>query len=345
MSDPALGEQLDRIKRLIEQDDLDEAIDQLKGLLFGGSAKRYDEVILFASRYNRLRRDWRMEELTREQYDAKRNRLSASLIDMLKELTKDVSRQDLPVAAEVAMTPPGKRALDVAESVSYESILGINNLKRISWIGRGMQAARSVCRVLTPGGTGTGFLVAPNVVMTNHHVIPDAASAGKSFVEFNYQEDADGRPLETVRYRLSPDPASFKTSPKALLDYTLAVVLADPAKPPLESWGHLPLNANADPVPTELVVIIQHPNGGPKQIALSANAVMGTRGRLIHYTTDTMPGSSGSPVFNDSWQVIAIHHVGGAVAKGTDGKSRYVNEGILMSAIRPDAGDRWPKSS
>jgi endonuclease G len=53
-----------------------------------------------------------------------------------------------------------------------------------------------------------------------------------------------------------------------------------------------------------------------------------------------MPGSSGSPVFNDSWHVIAIHHA--AVRAADDSQHRYVNEGILMSAIKPDAGRIWP---
>ena len=30
----------------------------------------------------------------------------------------------------------------------------------------------------------------------------------------------------------------------------------------------------------------------------------------MHYETDTAPGSSGSPVFNDQWEVVALHHSG-----------------------------------
>ena len=31
---------------------------------------------------------------------------------------------------------------------------------------------------------------------------------------------------------------------------------------------------------------------------------------MAHYTGDTKPGSSGSPVFSDAWEVIALHHSG-----------------------------------
>jgi endonuclease G, mitochondrial len=103
----------------------------------------------------------------------------------------------------------------------------------------------------------------------------------------------------------------------------------------------LRLNPHADPIPTEHVVIIQHANGGPKQIALSANAVLQVKPPWLHYSTDTLPGSSGSPVFNDLWQVIAVHHAEGPELKRPDGYC-YSNEGVLASAIKPDLGKDWP---
>jgi V8-like Glu-specific endopeptidase len=137
------------------------------------------------------------------------------------------------------------------------------------------------------------------------------------------------------------DPGTlFRTSPA--LDYTVVAVRPDPARPPLEGWGVLHLNPNADPGPSEHVVIVQHPNGGPKQIVLTANAVLQVKPPYLHYSTDTMPGSSGSPVFNDMWQVIALHHAEGPLVKMPGGGVRYSNEGMLLSAIKPDLGKDWP---
>ena len=32
--------------------------------------------------------------------------------------------------------------------------------------------------------------------------------------------------------------------------------------------------------------------------------------RFLVYQSDTAPGSSGSPIFNDSWQIVGVHHAG-----------------------------------
>jgi hypothetical protein len=85
------------------------------------------------------------------------------------------------------------------------------------------------------------------------------------------------------------------------------------------------------------VPIVQHPNGQPKQIALTSSVVVRVKSPLLHYTTDTMGGSSGSPVFNDLWQVVAIHHAAGPKINGV-----ATNEGILMAAIRDKLGKDFP---
>lgn len=56
--------------------------------------------------------------------------------------------------------------------------------------------------------------------------------------------------------------------------------------------------------------IIQHPRGNPKQVAIRENRVIDVFDDFVHYVTDTEPGSSGSAVFNDQWEVISLHHSG-----------------------------------
>ena len=56
--------------------------------------------------------------------------------------------------------------------------------------------------------------------------------------------------------------------------------------------------------------IIQHPSGERKQLAVRENQIVDVLDNFLHYKTDTSPGSSGSPVFNDQWEIVALHHSG-----------------------------------
>jgi len=99
-------------------------------------------------------------------------------------------------------------------------------------------------------------------------------------------------------------------------------------------WGSLDLAFNANSVAlADHVTIIQHPMGGPKQICLTDNKVINIFDGKLQYTTDTMPGSSGSPVFNDQWRVVAIHHAGGNLVTNTRGDRVFANQGILIKSI------------
>jgi V8-like Glu-specific endopeptidase len=318
----------------IAQGEVALVLDQLLNYLSASALDLRDEVILLTARYNRLRREERKGVVSRDTAQAEQNRLLNALLELLEEVPKKISKELSPSPAPAPMA----EKIAVPEEVGLEKIIGVNNLKQISWIERGLQVSKCVCRILTPGGMGSGFLIVPDLLMTNNHVIRDSDTAAQSVAEFNYQHDFEGNVLPTCRYKL--DAGRFHTSPE--LDYTIVGVLPDPNKPNLESWGHAFLNPHADPVPGEHVIIIQHPNGGLKQIVLTANQVVGLWDHRLHYTTDTMPGSSGSPVFNDMWQAIAIHHAGGDLQINAKGDKRFINEGVLMSTIKSNAGSFWP---
>jgi Trypsin-like peptidase domain len=116
----------------------------------------------------------------------------------------------------------------------------------------------------------------------------------------------------------------------------------------IERFGRLPLiSVSGKGVGGEWVSIVQHPNGQPKQIAIRASQIIHldpasvpgvNLDHFIYYSTDTDPGSSGSPVFNDQWQVLALHHkaVPAPVKPGAERakKVRWIaNEGVRISAI------------
>jgi endonuclease G len=190
----------------------------------------------------------------------------------------------------------------------------------IQFFDRGTVASKAVCRIVTqlPGGQafGTGFLVTPHLLLTNHHVFQDAATASQSHTEFNYQLSPD-RTLPIESFDLAPD--TFFLTDEGL-DFSLVAVAPRSANgTPLASFGFCPLiGAEGKILTGQPVNIIQHPNGDLKQVVIRDNKLLdlpekakGTNiDQYAYYEADTEPGSSGSPVFNDQWEVIALHHSG-----------------------------------
>jgi len=270
------------------------------------------------------------------------------------------------IDASAAVVPPDKRAdrrtralddsgLSVRKSLiegeradpkGFERIIGTSDLLSINFLDRGRRAANAVCRIKLPvdGGLsfGTGMLVGPRLLLTNNHVLATAAEAAQAEAEFAYEADLDGVILPPVSYNLDPHSLFFTSTD---LDITLvAVAPLSEHGVPVERFGWLTLlPVSGKSVDGEWVTIIQHPDGLPKQIAIHASQIVrltqdqvpGTNlDRFIHYSTDTEPGSSGSPVLNDQWQVIAVHHKAVPSPDATPTKPSWLaNEGVRVSAI------------
>ena len=208
-----------------------------------------------------------------------------------------------------APTGPGVSALGYPRAL--ERVLGTNDLMGIGFFERGLRTARPVARLQirtprsAPVGYGTGFMVSPRLLLTNHHVFESAESAVGSLAEFNFQVDPDGQMQSSRAFGFAPEDF-FLTD--AALDYTLVALKPDAG---LTEFGWLRLIEETGKVLVgETVNIIQHPNGEPKQLAIRENRVVDELDRFLHYQTDTAPGSSGSPVCNDQWEVVALHHSG-----------------------------------
>ena len=194
---------------------------------------------------------------------------------------------------------------------SLERVLHTNDLMGLRFFEQGLQVANAVGRLHIRDergqsqGYGTGFLVSPRLLLTNHHVLASAAQAKRSLVEFNFQESANAEMKPSRTFALAPSTLFLSD---ADLDYALVAVAADAQ---LSPYGWLPLiEEQGKLLVGERVNIIQHPNGEAKQLAIRNNQVVDELELFLHYQTDTSPGSSGSPVFNDQWEVVALHHSG-----------------------------------
>lgn len=191
----------------------------------------------------------------------------------------------------------------------------------VDFLYQGAECARAVCRIKVPGSLGSGFLIASRrYIMTNNHVLSSVQQADDSIAQFFFEH---GR--EPISVNLLPQ--QFFITNKAL-DYT--IVACDPSPLPEIT----PFVLHMDPARIsrhEAVNIIQHPKGRRKEIAIHNNQVIRVQDKVLHYRTDTEPGSSGSPVTNNDWQLVALHHAG-----WKEDETRAINEGIKIPTIVAD---------
>ncbi|WP_328740771.1 endonuclease [Streptomyces erythrochromogenes] len=251
---------------------------------------------------------------TRERVNSRLNRLGV-------DWAMATAIERTPATATTGTSLDLDRELVSTDLLMLERFMGRNDLIGIDYLEGGFLAARSIGRITvrSPGSShhGTGFLVSPSLLMTNNHVLGSAEEAAAGVIEFNFQAGLDGQPLVPVVFQL--DPQSFFITHRDL-DFTVVAVSGRSRDgQPLAAFGRLPLKeAQGKAVIGELVNIIQHPNGEPKQLALRDNQIVDVLDDFVHYSADTARGSSGAPVFNDQWEVVALHHAG-APRKDRDG--------------------------
>ena len=263
----------------------------------------------------------------------------------------------------------GRAVPTLVETIGLERVLGKADFLGIQFVELALAVARFVGRVhirQRPGrtaGFGTGFMVSPRLLLTNNHVLPSADFATHSEIEFDYQYDRRGHLLPVIVFGLEPE--AFLLTDQAL-DYTLVAV-----RPTSLTGTDLQLYGWSRLDPTEgkallgdALNVIQHPKGEAKQIVLRSNQLVDLFDHFAHYVTDTEPGSSGAPVYNDEWEVVALHHsgvprtdaAGNYLAKDgtiwrpgmdTDQIAWVANEGIRVSSLvdhvkrQPMPNDSW----
>jgi V8-like Glu-specific endopeptidase len=214
-----------------------------------------------------------------------------------------------------------------SEGSVQEKIIGEDTLRHVRVLELALEAARAVVHVTLLGGYGTGFVVGDDLLMTNNHVLDSADRAMGSTFTFDYQLDVAGKLQDTTVVSAQAD-GLFHTNPD--LDYTVVQLaeVPDSAKP----LRLRPVRVKRD----DRVAIIQHPGGHVKKISMQNNFVAYADDRVVQYTTSTMPGSSGSPVFDEEFEVVAIHHSGGMLAEPGSQRHYLRNAGSSMVAVLRD---------
>ena len=211
------------------------------------------------------------------------------------------------------------------------------------------QLGRKVGWLITPvvGNPGyfwicTGFLVGPDLFMTNHHCL-------------HHRDTGEQHPIESFRlymnYYQEPDVdptrggLTARVSAILKMDEEKDYALLRLDKRIGDTYGWLELDPSNRPNSSESVKLISHPDGRSKEIVRRNSQILDLPPDIpddfpyFFYLADTQGGSSGSPVFlRDGTGVIGIHHHGYVDAQG---EPRF-NIGTLMKYIVPEIEQYLP---
>lgn len=311
--------------------------------------------------------------------------LVKTIFDLLRELEREgiVDKflaevyQSLPNKPEVrkavaslvpqAATPPRNDA--VALSVQKDGAVVANeptnafapglqrnvkpHLKQLDlhiWLKKLAEIERQVCRIEFNGNAaGTGFLVGPDLVLTNWHVVVAANAANQLnqlACRFDYQRLENGTRQQGTAVTLHTDgciasspysPAELTQNPETplptadQLDYALLRLAKPVGLEEKRGWVDM-TKGSATLKKGDALLIVQHPDGAPMKLALDTDSIIkyNDNNTRLRYATNTEAGSSGSPCFNMDWELVALHHFGDPTWTTVP----QYNQGIPIALIR-----------
>ena len=176
-------------------------------------------------------------------------------------------------------------------------------------------ARNAVGRIESPQNTGigTGVLVAQNLLLTCNHIFTKTR-VEKAWVTFGYKSDSYSTP-DIFELDLN-----FIANHNQL-DFALIRLHPNPSLKPIR-----PVNVGLDS--GQKIRLIHHPMGQPVVIS-GLGQIVRVGQDYIDHNLNTDKGSSGAPIFNDAWELVAIHRGNPGVGRPTKGTM----EGKPISAI------------
>ncbi|HYO13527.1 MAG TPA: serine protease [Thermoanaerobaculia bacterium] len=274
----------------------------------------------------------------------------AKLLPLLR--SQLLQREGGQVEVKPAELTASVQRLDRQDTVEggLEKVFGFEKSVALRWYRTGLERCSAIGRVesRTGKGFGTGFLVRGGdlhprfgselLLLTNAHVLSNDPRVQSTFGARHTEAAVVTFEVLGSEHQVAEQ---LWTSPPWELDATLVRLTPAVAAP-----GAL-FSLAPQPIPSAdgklRVYVIGHPAGRSLEISLHDSLLLDCEDPKIHYRTPTEPGSSGSPVFNEDWDLVALHHAGrDDMPRLKKQPGTYAaNEGIWIYAIINKLREVW----
>lgn len=196
-----------------------------------------------------------------------------------------------------------------------------------------LDRSTGVCRIeFTQSDVrGTGFLISPDLILTNYHVIGKtdedlSVNVHKAVFNFGKVTELGSNKPETNGTTFLPGGRTPLVKFNKSLDYAVVRVQKEIKFNP--GISIIPISDEL-PVKGDELHLIGHPFGKSMKLSMSSEGIVyiSENTGIAQYTTPSQAGASGSPCFSADWKAIILHQSERSKGFGV------VRQGILMKSI------------
>lgn len=294
----------------------------------------------------------RYRERERIRADRKRRSRPGAVLEWDADWRIDLRLRRLGHDREEARAVLDEGGNSTSGTLDLERLLGLTEELGVEFLDQAGDAARCVGRVRSiDPATGedrvaAGVLISPRLLLTTAAVAPNSRVADSARVEFGDRYDRDGLIRAPRVFRLEPE--TFFHADPALGFAVVAVEETNAEGRDLGRRGYATLIEDEGGLLVgERLSIVDPTERDRQRLSIRTRRVIDRVESYCHHEADSPAPLPGAPMFNDQWELVAIHttplpSVGGTAQRERAGEALLISEVARVLKLRLMSADPDP---